>query len=239
MSDQIQNPWRHRATTGWFLLCSATIFGLIAIGSECGGIVYCYGDARDYWWHPTKVIGSLFFALLLPLPHILIALIFKSKRNSDTILGICKNWHRGVGLLIIGLFIAGYFSTQMSGSIDKRMNLDSELVGTVELQKIDAGLISSPPVWSDSETALIQAIECASFKKKLGNVDEAVKINGYVIYKFTENKIHQELSQKMIFEAIGKVNSFYAEHHQDKATVKRMEKITCSSAKAQLADFPT
>ncbi|MDP3224362.1 MAG: hypothetical protein Q8M96_14620, partial [Rubrivivax sp.] len=62
---------------------------------------------------------------------------------------------------------------------------------------------------------------------------------GYVIYKLTESRIPQESGQKMIFEAVGKVSAFYAEHSQDRARVERMEAKSCSSAKAQLADFPS
>ncbi|CDS48002.1 hypothetical protein [Polaromonas sp. CG9_12] len=42
----------------------------------------------------------------------------------------------------------------------------------------------------------------------------------------------------MIFEAVGKASAFYAEHSQDRAHVEQMEAKVCSSARAQLADFP-
>lgn len=65
-------PIRLQGTLWWYLLCAATIFGLMA-GSVCGGIMYCYGVSRDLWWHPTKILSSLEFALFLPIPHILVA----------------------------------------------------------------------------------------------------------------------------------------------------------------------
>lgn len=234
-------PLRLRAAIGWYLLCAATIFGLMASGGDCksGGIVYCYGDARDYWWHPSKVIASLFFGLLLPLPHILIALFSRTKRNFATILGIGKKWHRAAGLLIIGLLVLGFASSQLSSATGQRTNLQSESAGRGEALRTDTGPELSPIALGDREMALSLAIECASLKKKLGNVDDAVKINGYVIYKLTESRIPQESGQKMIFEAVGKVSAFYAEHSQDRARVERMEAKSCSSAKAQLADFPS
>lgn len=104
---------------GWYFLCSATIFLLIAKGSDgsgCtpGGIVYCYGDSRDYWWHPTKVIGSFIFALCLPVPHILGALFFRAKRNIAAVLSIARSWHKAVGLLLAGLIVLGFLSAQLS-----------------------------------------------------------------------------------------------------------------------------
>lgn len=112
MNDQVIEPIPHRIAIGWYLLCAAVVFGFIASGGNCksGGIVYCYGDARDYWWHPTKVIFSLFFALFLPLPHILVAILFKSNRNIASILSICRKWHRGAGLFGVALLVLGFAS---------------------------------------------------------------------------------------------------------------------------------
>jgi len=119
---------RLRAAIGWYLLCSATIFGLMTSGGDCksGGIVYCYGDARDYWWHPSKAIFSLFFGLVLPLPHILIALFFRHKRNFATVWGICKKWHCATALLIIGLLVLGFASSQLRNATGQKTNLQSE-----------------------------------------------------------------------------------------------------------------
>lgn len=233
-------PLRLKAGIGWYLLCAATIFGLIASGGECksGGIVYCYGDARDYWWHPNNILFSFLFGLLLPLPHILIALLFRAKRNFATILGICKNWHRGAGLLILCLLVLGLVSSRLRNTTDQRAIFQSESAGRSTALRDDTGTGSGRLTVGDREMALSLAIECASFKKKLGNVDDAVKINGYVIYKLTESRISQESGQRMIFDAVGKVSAFYAEHSQDRARIERMEAKACSSAKAQLADFP-
>jgi hypothetical protein len=108
-------PFPQRGAVWWYLLCSAGIFGLIANGSDgggCtpGGIVYCYGDSRDYWWHPTKVIGSFVFAISIPVPHILFALFFRSKRNLAAVFSIARSWHKAVGVLLVILITLGFLS---------------------------------------------------------------------------------------------------------------------------------
>lgn len=135
----------------WFLLCTAMVLGLMAAGSDCGGIVYCYGDSRDYWWHPTKVIGSLAFALLLPLPHILVSLFFRPKRNLAAILHIAKSWHKIVGLLLAGLIGFGFLSAQLGKSSDRQ--LDAGAAGERVEQKGDHDGRGIDPVVSPSREA--------------------------------------------------------------------------------------
>lgn len=94
-----------RPLIGWYLLCAGVIFILIASAGDCepGGIVYCYGDSRDYWWHPSKFIGALIFSLFLPLPHVLLSLLSKSGRTFYSIASIVKRWHRAFAV-IVGIF---------------------------------------------------------------------------------------------------------------------------------------
>ena len=101
---------------GWCLLCTAVIFVLIANAGDCkpGGIVYCYGDDRDYWWHPTKFIGALIFALLLPLPHILLSLFFKGRRSLYSVASIAKRWHRAFGVIVGILAVVGLLAGRMT-----------------------------------------------------------------------------------------------------------------------------
>lgn len=239
MTDLTTKSLQLRAAMAWYTLCAATIFVLMAAGSGCNSeIVYCYGDVRDHWRHPTNVLASLAFSLFLPLPHILVALFFKTKRNFATALAIGKNWHRAVGLLFAGLLVLGLLSTQLRNATDRKLDVQSQLSDRGEALRTGTerkpGLIAS----RGHETALSFAIACASFKKKLGRVDDAVKINGYVLYKFSEIGTPQETAQSMIFDAVGKVNAFYADNSQNRAQVERMEAEVCSSARRQLADFP-
>ena len=112
MNDQVTTPLRRPIAIGWYLLCGAVIFGFTASGGNCvsGGIVYCYGDARDYWWHPSKVIFSFVFALLLPLPNILLSMLFKAKRNVNSVVAIAKQWHRAFALFFGLLLLVGFLA---------------------------------------------------------------------------------------------------------------------------------
>jgi hypothetical protein len=93
-------------TIGWFLLCSVEFFILVASAGDCkpGGIVYCYGDERDNWWYQDKIIFSFIFVFLLPLPHILLSMLFKTKRNVKSVFDVAKQWHRAFGV-ILGLLV--------------------------------------------------------------------------------------------------------------------------------------
>ena len=236
--QEAARPTRLQGTLWWYLLCAATIFGLMAAGSECGGIVYCYGDSRDLWWHPTKILGSLVFALLLPIPHISVALLFKTKRNLAAILRIAKGWHKIVGLLLAALIVLGFLSAQLGKANERRLNVGAANERVEQEDRSTTGRGDKSVASFGVESALISAITCASLKKKLGRVDDAVKINGYVIYKFTEINTPQDVAQSMIFDAVGTANLIYAENHENRGRVQQIEHKYCSSAKEQLPDLP-
>jgi hypothetical protein len=143
-----------------------------------------------------------------------------------------------VGLLLAGLIVLGFLSAQLSKSNDQKLNITSATSERGEPMRNEVAQKVKPAASSNQEAALSLAIACGSLKKKLGRVDEAVKINGYVIYKFTEIGTPQDIAQGMIFDAIGKANAFYTENFQDRAGVEQMEKKICSSAKTQLPDLP-
>ncbi len=235
--QEATRPIRLQGTLWWYLLCAATIFGLMVAGSECGGIVYCYGDSRDLWWHPTKILGSLVFALFLPIPHISVALFFQAKRNLAAILRIARGWYKIVGLLLAALIVLGFLSAQLGQANERRLNVGA---ASERLEREDRSTGRGGEVVASSgvEAALISAITCASLKKKLGRVDDAVKINGYVIYKFTEINTPQDVAQSMIFDAVGKANAIYAENHENLGRVQQIEHKYCSIAKGQLPDLP-
>lgn len=101
----------------WFFLCAGVSFALIASAGDCkpGGIVYCYGDERDSWWHPSKALGSLAFALILPMPHIALSLLHRRGRTITSIAKIAMRWHRdfaiGFGILLLVGTLAGQLNT--------------------------------------------------------------------------------------------------------------------------------
>lgn len=110
LTNKIIEPLRLKEVIKWYLFCVAAIFIFMASGGECksGGIVYCYGDERDYWWHYSKVIFSFFFALILPIPNILISIFFKNNRSLDNILKIIKKWHFNTGTIITVLLVLDF-----------------------------------------------------------------------------------------------------------------------------------
>lgn len=101
-----------KSMVGWYLLCVGVIFVLIASGGNCkpGGIVYCYEDSRDFWWHPSKILFAFFVPLLLPIPHVLISLLFKERRNIHSVAAITKKWHRGFVLIIVAILILAFLA---------------------------------------------------------------------------------------------------------------------------------
>ena len=171
MNDKGQEKTTPTAPHGsflWFLLCSATIFGLIAAGSDCGGIVACYGDSRDYWWHHTKVIASFAFALLLPLPHILFSLFSRPKRNLAAILHITKSWHKIVGLFLAGLICFGFLSEQLNKWNGKQLH--ARTAGERIEQKANHNGRDKEPVISPSREAVLA--ESNSLKKWKNSISE-------------------------------------------------------------------
>ena len=104
----------------WYTVCAVSVFGTMA-QSQCGGIVYCYGDSRDYWWHPSRIAFALIFSLVLPVPHLAVAVLFKSGRNIRSVAAICRSWHRTVGIGL-GLLIAlAAVSSYIQNSFDRRL----------------------------------------------------------------------------------------------------------------------
>jgi hypothetical protein len=242
--QELKKPLTLKNVLFWYLLCSLAIFVVMAYGHNnnggCtpGGIVYCYGDSRDYWWHPNKILVSFVIVLFLPVPHILIALFFKTKRSVAAALSIARSWHKGAASLFIGLSVIAFLSSQVGKGIEQK--LDVKAAASEQGRQVQEPVVQTvkPAESLNQEEALRLALTCASLKKKLGRADEAVEINGYVIYKLTEIGISQEAGQNMIFDAVGKANALYAENSHDRARVEKMEKESCLSAKAQLPELP-
>lgn len=151
------------ATVAWYLFCSVTLLALVAYGNGTySPHVYYHGEARDYWWHPTNVTLALLLTFLLPLPHVLGALCFRSKRNATSVLSIGKSWYRAVGLVVAAFMTAG-----MAASMLAKPGNNSD------------GL--APSDRSRQVQALKLAFSCGSLNKKLGRIEEATDINGYAI----------------------------------------------------------
>jgi hypothetical protein len=65
----------------------------------------------------TIILGSLFFAWLIPLPHTLIALAFTKKRSWLSIIKIYEGWHKVLVAFSIVGFLAKIFNIYMGFSV--------------------------------------------------------------------------------------------------------------------------
>lgn len=158
INHQIINPIKrsalHRSGFFWYLLCATAVFCLAALGSNCGEITHCYGDSRDAWWHPRKIVASSLLALLLPLPHVFIALFYKNKRNVVAIGKIIKSWHKVVALILALFIAAGFLSEQLTKhilnpSINKVEQIGSENSGQESMDESNVAVI-----FKDAVTAI-------------------------------------------------------------------------------------
>lgn len=72
------------------------------LGSLAAGYLIISGGSRGSL--VGIMLGALFFAWLIPLPHALIAILLKRKRNWQSTLRIYRGWHKGLVILcVIGL----------------------------------------------------------------------------------------------------------------------------------------
>ena len=69
-----------------------------------------YGGAPGGFWRPIHIIVALLLSAILPLPNILLAILFKSKRNIQSIANIARQWHRAFSIGFGALAILGYLS---------------------------------------------------------------------------------------------------------------------------------
>lgn len=85
-------PNLKKQTLLWYGLASAASAYLIVQGGAPTSVI-------------SLILGGLFFALLLPLPHVIIALAFKNMRNWSSIAKIYRGWHKGLVILcVVGFF---------------------------------------------------------------------------------------------------------------------------------------
>lgn len=99
---------RLKKTAIWYLIVTAAILGLSALGatSENPSSYFNNSDTTP-WWSPVRILFSATFALLIPVPHILIACLFRKKRNWVTILNIYRGWYIGMAVLAVTVGVAG------------------------------------------------------------------------------------------------------------------------------------
>ena len=106
-----------RSTAIWYLICVLLFTILADLGRNSGSeIVYHYGDSRDHWWAPSNLMLTLVIVWIIPLPHQVIALAFKSKRNLVSQVKIFRKWMTVLAITGICLLSLGTLSSIMSTS---------------------------------------------------------------------------------------------------------------------------
>ncbi len=93
----------------WYAALTILIIFLMAYGhGDPSPRVYLHGDERDNWWYPPKIIVVLLFTAVIPIPHVLISLLFESKRSLLSVFSIVKRWYQSL-IALFALFLAGSF----------------------------------------------------------------------------------------------------------------------------------
>jgi len=59
------------------------------------------------WWSPIIVATAALVTLIVPLPHVLIASLFRRKRNWLSLSKIIRGWHVGLVVAIVALGLIG------------------------------------------------------------------------------------------------------------------------------------
>lgn len=90
----------------WYLIVFSVVLGLSALGITSEDPPSYYNKmSHTSWWSPVNVLFVALFTLLIPVPNVLIACLFRTKRNLASILRIYRNWYIGIAVLsgVIGL----------------------------------------------------------------------------------------------------------------------------------------
>jgi hypothetical protein len=97
-----------KKTAIWYLIGIAVIFGLSALGVTSDNPSPYYNKMETTpWWSPVRLLFAALFALLIPLPNVLIACLFRSKRNWASILKIFRGWYIGMVIIFIVVGLIG------------------------------------------------------------------------------------------------------------------------------------
>lgn len=101
-------PDLKKQTLLWYCLASAASAYLIVQGGAPTSVI-------------SLTLGGLFFALLLPLPHVLIALAFKSMRTWSSVAKIYRGWHKG----LVTLCVVGFFAEMANNYMEQNSRIES------------------------------------------------------------------------------------------------------------------
>lgn len=209
---------RIKATLVWYLIGSLVVFALMAIGSLPSEqpTIYNASDTTP-WWSPVRVLGALIFALIIPLPHVLISLFFMGSRNVGSVLRVFRGWYKALlTFLVIGA-LAGLFNS----------------FARAQLAPLEFQL----PQNTD-EDAFRLAFACGNLVRRLDGDERSSKIHGYSVSRMSQAKISTEDGHRIIMEAAA-FSKYVAEHYDGNAhALEQSRSELCSIAKRLLPDLP-
>jgi len=208
----------YRSTLAWYLIGTAAIFSLAVLGvtSDNPPSYYNNTDATP-WWAPLNILVSALFALIIPLPHILISCAFKSKRNWDAVLMIFRGWYKFLfGFLLLGM-VAGLLNSRVHAQLS---SLEYELP-------------------KDSQADGFRLVfACGNLVRRLDGDDAGSKIHGLAISRMT-GKVSADTSYQLIMEA-GAFTKYIADFYGSKVSAIAQSKTElCSQARVFFPDLPS
>lgn len=209
---------RLKATLIWYLIASLVVLGLIAMGSAPSDkpTIYNASDTTP-WWSPVRVFGSMVYALIIPLPHVVISLFFKGSRNVVSVLRVFRGWYKALlAFFVIGVFAAG-------GSPFVRAQLAS-----LEFQLPQ----------NTEQDAFRVAFACGNLARRLDGEEVSSKIHGYLVSRMSQSDISGEEGIRIIKEA-GAFSKYIVEHYSgNRQALAQSRRELCLIAKKQLPDLP-
>jgi hypothetical protein len=208
---------KYRITLIWYLIGVSVVFWLVALGvtSETPSPYYNETDTTP-WWSPVNLFFSAIFALMIPLPHTLIATAFRSKRNWDSVLAIFRGWYKfTLGLFLIGM-VVGLFTSRTHAQLS---NLEYELPQSTQVDGF----------------RLVFA--CGNLVKRLAGDSAGSAIHGFAVSRMV-GKVPTETGHQLIKEA-GAFTTYVSDFYGGNTpAIAQAKTELCSQAQVFFSDLP-
>lgn len=208
---------RYRSTLAWYLIGTVVVFGLVALGvtSDNPSPYYNKMDTTP-WWSPLNVLVSAFFALIIPLPHVLISCVFKSKRNLDSVLTVFRGWYK----FLLGFFMLG----MLAGLLNSRVH--------AQLSGLEYELPQNSQV-----DGFRLVFACGHLVRRLDGDDAGSKIHGFAVSRMV-GKVPTDAGHQLIMEA-GAFTKYIADFYgSNVAAIVQSKAELCSQARVFFPDLP-
>ncbi|WP_339461312.1 hypothetical protein [Pseudomonas sp. EA_105y_Pfl2_R69] len=106
-----------KATVAWYVLGSVAVLWLLAVGESPRNKSHFEILAAGGWLELGNIIVACLFAIIIPLPHVLISLTAKKMRNRFSVSRIYRGWYMVlVTFVVLGALAAGVNSTALAVS---------------------------------------------------------------------------------------------------------------------------